>query len=514
MNGETPLYFKKTFKSLIEETIHGSKNAKTVKIIGEHSNPRPPTNEAKAWDDLEAAEKILKTSKQSLTQSHAGADLADCSRTLEFIEILIKKCSALDVAYGNFDEGSNDYKTYHDRYCKFKDQAQNYRDNLYRRKDKQEKLISFISDCEERSGVIGPLINQLTSNDWCDEKKDVIEAKLELQKLTQLINAENTKIERVLERENFFFEVEMGNELRQVLFSKTNQLRDDKYLAVTLLEAVQIQIDLLEEYQNFYKECNQVKIDLENSRRKTNSLVTDMNGSNVQNRFDQLQEIKITFTSINTKINAIEGRAKTVSNIKARGNLTEKHITAVSFKSGTVNVYRNEQLTLTACKHRWAWEWHTESGHDITLPAAIVVSPLPNKDAIGVANSLEQSYCKLEDDYERIKANCDFFNASNKFAKTAGLILEWDEFTLPPIQTRSSSISNIEESYAEAGRFVDASQNRIVSDDYGKMAAKIDECHAHIEALATRLRQQKMTERYQFPKEQLGHGFQLKLDDA
>ena len=88
-------------------------------------------------------------------------------------------------------------------------------------------------------------------------------------------------------------QVEMGKEL---INSKTAQLQEDKNLATILLEAVQVQIKLLEQHQDFYKELNLVKTDLENSRQKTNSLVTDMNCSNVQNRSDQLQKIKITFS--------------------------------------------------------------------------------------------------------------------------------------------------------------------------------------------------------------------------
>ena len=190
-------------------------------------------------------------------------------------------------------------------------------------------------------------------------------------------------------------------------------------------------------------------------------------------------------SSINTKINGLEGKAKTVSNIKARRYRTEKHFAArcvTRFKSATVNLSRNEQLTLTASVNPEAWECQTDSGHEISLPAAVVVLPPPNKDAIDAADMLKQGYSGLEKDHDRVKANCDFFNTSNRFAKAAGLILEWD--TLPSIQTRSSAISNLEGSHAEAGKFVDPSQNPVVNGDYGQMAGKVDECHAHIEALA------------------------------
>ena len=152
------------------------------------------------------------------------------------------------------------------------------------------------------------------------------------------------------------------------------------------------------------------------------------------------------------------------------------------FKSATVNLSRNEQLTLTASVNPEAWECQTDSGHEVSLPAAVVVLPPPNKDAIDAADMLKQGYSGLEKDHDRVKANCDFFNTSNRFAKAAGLILEWD--TLPSIQTRSSAISNLEGSHAEAGKFVDPSQNPVVNGDYGQMAGKVDECHAHIEALA------------------------------
>ena len=139
-----------------------------------------------------------------------------------------------------------------------------------------------MSDCDERSDAIGRLIKRLTSDDWSDENKDVVGAKLELDELTRSVNFEIQNIEKVLSQgPKVHSQVEMGKEL---INSKTAQLQEDKNLATILLEAVQVQIKLLEQHQDFYKELNLVKTDLENSRQKTNSLVTDMNCTNVQNR--------------------------------------------------------------------------------------------------------------------------------------------------------------------------------------------------------------------------------------
>ena len=89
---------------------------------------------------------------------------------------------------------------------------------------------------------------------------------------------------------------------------------------------------------------------------------------------------------------------------------------------------------------------------------------------------------QLENDHNRVKANCDYYIASNKFHEQAGLILEWD--TLPSLQKRSAAISGLESAHAEARKHVHGAGNPAVESDFKSMDDTISRCHAHIEALA------------------------------
>ena len=167
---------------------------------------RPPLHESKEWLDLISAEQFLENSKQQLDSCQAGTDGANTEAQLQFIVNLAArfdgfyapKCAQLDAYYENFDEGTNDHRMYDERYSKFKIEAELHRGALNRRKSEQSKLIEFVSSCEACSGRIGALINQITSDDWSDENKDVQAAERELATLTAAVNTEFAKIDAVL----------------------------------------------------------------------------------------------------------------------------------------------------------------------------------------------------------------------------------------------------------------------------------------------------------------------------
>ena len=152
--------------------------------IKERRKLRPPLMESMEWSELMLAEEYLEESKSTLINITAGENsqsATDCRadiRTLaqKFESFYSSATQSLDAFYANFDEGSKDYKAYHERYTKFKMDCELHRGALRRREQEQEKCINFVSACERHSSELMAIINTIQSDDWSNEAKDVAQA--------------------------------------------------------------------------------------------------------------------------------------------------------------------------------------------------------------------------------------------------------------------------------------------------------------------------------------------------
>lgn len=118
-------------------------------------------------------------------------------------------------------------------------------------------------------------------------------------------------------------------------------------------------------------------------------------------------------------------------------------------KTVEINLARNEQLTLTDSSKPESWNLFTDTGQPVVLPAITVALPPPNADAQAALGDLQHSFKELEIEWDSAKANCNYYIAADKFHQTANMILEWD--SLPPINTRSSALTNLDSAYSESG---------------------------------------------------------------
>ena len=216
------------------------------------------------------------------------------------------------------------------------------------------------------------------------------------------------------------------------------------------------------------------------------TVMSGLEGSNAQSRLNDLTQLRYSFSTLNTRIIDLESQSKSVPNIRARRAMyrTEKHFTArtvARVKLVELNLARNEQLTLTDTTQPDAWQLFTDTGQNVTLPAITVALPPPNADAQSAISDLHEGYKLMEGEWESAKANCNYYIAAKRFHETGNMILEWD--SLPPINTRSSALTNLDSAHTEASRSVEDSKNHYIKMDYDSMAGKIDQCRSHIDFL-------------------------------
>ena len=93
-----------------------------------------------------------------------------------FAGFLDQRVDELENYYSNFDQGTKDYKAYDERYRKWKSAAQDHLASLKRRVQDQQKCTEFLQNCEKCSSELMAIINELQSDDWSDENKDIAQA--------------------------------------------------------------------------------------------------------------------------------------------------------------------------------------------------------------------------------------------------------------------------------------------------------------------------------------------------
>ena len=214
------------------------------------------------------------------------------------------------------------------------------------------------------------------------------------------------------------------------------------------------------------------------------NVMSGLDGDNVQARLQELTQLRYSFSTLNTRIIELESQSKSVPNIRARRYRTEKHFvarTVARVKTVELNLARNEQLTLTDSTKADAWQLFTDTGQNITLPAVTIALPPPNMDAQDAIADLQSGYKSMDNEWDSAKANCSYYIAAQRFNETANMILQWD--ALPPINTRSSALTNLDSAHTEAGKCVDDSKNQYIRLEYDSMADKIEQCRAHIDYL-------------------------------
>ena len=469
--------------------------------IKERRKLRPPLHESDEWNELIAAEEFLKNSQKKLDEIDSGEDYPSAQEqeraiselAVKFDSFYTAKCITLDAHYAVFDEGTRDYQMYHERYSKFKVEAELHRGDLNRRKGEQNKLLTYIQQCDEQNEKLQRLIKRITSDDWGDVDRDLTQAAAEHAQMQAELDSLTSPIESVLSQGPLVQrEVTRG---RDLIKTKSEQLQSDKTLATTLLESITIQMKLLGQHQSYFEAVSETRSELEAMSNETNHLMVNLSRDNAAERADQLRQIKITFTALNNKLSELEGQAKTVSNIKARRHRVEKHFAArcvARMKTAQLTVSRNEQLTLVSTPNPAEWACFTETGNNVTLPAVVVTLPPPNQEADEAVNQLRNRLGAIDGERNRAAANCAYYQAAGRFGDTKKMVLEWD--TLPTIQQRAQAVTQLESSHAEAGKHVEPSSNPVVDQDYAQMGCDLENCHSHIESLVQKDRADREAE--------------------
>ena len=458
--------------------------------IKERRKLRPPLHESTEWNELIAAEEFLKDSQRRLDEIESGDDFSRAEEqeraiselAVKFDSFYTAKCITLDAHYNVFDEGTRDYQMYHERYQKFKVEAELHRGDMNRRRGEQNKLLAYIGQCDEANEKLRVLISRITSDDWGDADRDLKQAAQEHAQMQAELDALNSPIETVLAQGPLVQrEVSRG---RDLIKTKSEQLQADKQLAATLLESITIQMKLLGQHQSYFESIDETRTKLDVMSTETNQVMVNLSNSNAAQRADQLRQIKVTFVALNNKIVELEGQAKTVVNIRARRHRTEKHFAAravARVKTAQLTVSRNEQLTLVSTPNPAEWACFTETGNNVTLPAVVVSLPPPNADADEVAKQLRIRLDAIDEERTRAAANCAYYQAAGRFGETKQVVLEWDH--LPSIQQRAQAVTKLESAHQEAGKHVAPSSNPVVDQDYAQMGCDLEACHAHVDSL-------------------------------
>jgi DNA repair exonuclease SbcCD ATPase subunit len=478
--------------------------------IKERRKLRPPLEESIEWEHLLKADAVLQKSIEDLEQVTAGVDGVTAEENLNKINDLLKffagfldqTVDELENYYSNFDQGTKDYKAYDERYRKWKSAAQDHLASLKRRVQDQQKCTEFLQKCEGCSSELMAIINELQSDDWSDENKDVAQATAAFDEYNRQVQKICRNIDSVLGQGPLTAsQIARGKDLIENFIFK---LQHEKQMATAILEAYEVQIRLLSQYKEFFVEIGDLKKQLHERKITVQSICTNLDETSASERAEKLEEIKFTFSSLSVKMMELETQAKSVSNIKARRFRTEKHFaarTVTRVKNVDLNIARNEPLTLVDSSKPESWQLVTEMGQNVTLPAITVALPPPNKLAEEAVQELKNEMTQLKSNWEQSKANCSFFQAAGKFHENAGRILEWD--SLPPINTRSSAMSSLESAFKEAGRHVEDSRNDSVQRDYEDMPNIMNDCQRHIDDLEAREHAANEAEKERIRKEQL-----------
>ena len=191
-------YYQRVFE-LHERWVEDQNEFNRLKRLGlldplsikERRKLRPPLKDSMEWSELMTAEQYLEESRQTLINISAGenGETAHERRTeisnlaYEFESWYSSITVKLDGFYANFDEGSKDYKGYHDRYTKFKMDCELHRGALKRREQEQDRCIDFVEACERHSAELMAIVNKIQSDDWGNEAKDVNEAERDFEVL-------------------------------------------------------------------------------------------------------------------------------------------------------------------------------------------------------------------------------------------------------------------------------------------------------------------------------------------
>ena len=127
-------------------------------------------------------------------------DAGECGETANSRNLEIRKLASefetfyssttlkLDAFYANFDEGSKDYKAYHERYTKFKMECELHRGALKRREQEQQKCSNFVAQCERNSNELMAILARIQADDWANENKDVKKAERDFDVRTLILN--------------------------------------------------------------------------------------------------------------------------------------------------------------------------------------------------------------------------------------------------------------------------------------------------------------------------------------
>ncbi|CAG5094889.1 Oidioi.mRNA.OKI2018_I69.XSR.g13937.t1.cds [Oikopleura dioica] len=503
--------------------------------IKERRKLRPPLEESIEWKDLLDAENVLQRSVEELEQVTAGVDGASAEENLNKINDLLKSFAnfldptvdKLENYYSNFDQGTKDYKAYDERYRKWKSSAQDHLASLKRRVQDQQKCTEFLQSCEECSSELMAIIDELQSDDWSDENKDVAQATAAFEDYSKRVQIICRNIDSVLGHGPLTAsQISRGKDLIENYIFK---LQHEKQMAAAILEAYEVQVRLLSQYKEFFVEIGDLKKQIHDRKITVQSICTNLDESSAAERAEKLEEIKFTFSSLSVKMMELETQSKSITNIKARRYRTEKHFaarTVTRVKNVDLNIARNEPLTLVDSSKPEAWQLFTETGQNVTLPAITITLPPPNKLAEEAVQELKSEMTQLKGNWEQSKANCAYYQASGKFHENAGKILQWD--SLPPINTRSSAMSSLENAFKEAGRHVEDSRNDSVQRDYDEMPNIINNCQRHIDDLEAKEHAANEAEKERLRREQLREelarkaqslkdylaGLQQKLDNA
>ncbi|XP_072466054.1 microtubule-actin cross-linking factor 1 isoform X4 [Notamacropus eugenii] len=330
--------------------------------------------------------------------------------------------------------------------------------------------------------------------DWSDNNPNIIAKKNYFSELTMELN-EKQDVFRSLQDTAERLSLE-NHPAKQTVEAYSAAIQSQWQWMKQLCLCVEQHVKENSAYFQFFSDARDLEIFLKNlqdSIKRKYSCDHNTSLSRLEDLLQDSMDEKEQLIQSKSSVASLVGRSKTIIQLKPRNpdHLLKSTISIKAicdYRQIEITICKNDECVLEDNSQRTKWKVISPTGNEAMVPSVCFLIPPPNKDAIEVANRVEQSYQKVMTLWHQLHMNTKSLISWHYLRKDIDLVQNW---SLEKLRSLASGechqvMENLRIHYEDF--LQDSRDSSLFSvTDRLRLEEEVDSCKAHYQQLAESL---------------------------